>query len=43
MTKFNSSVVLFDNAVKSHKAGVKFENESGDLNPSTHNTCLPYV
>ena len=31
MIKFNSSVVLFDNAVKSHKAGVKFETKSDDL------------
>ena len=31
MTKFNSSVVLFDNAVKAHKAGVKFETKSDDL------------
>lgn len=31
MTKFNSSVVLFDNAVKAHKAGVKFETKADDL------------
>ena len=31
MIKFNSSVVLFDNAVKAHKAGIKFETKSDDL------------